>query len=319
MALREEVTLARVHAARDRLSPHLTVTPVVSLQVREETVHLKCENLHPIGSFKLRGAGNALLEAPPERIASGVVTASAGNMAQGVAWWARKLGVPCTAVVPDTAPDAKLIPFEALGGRVLRVPYQEWWVTLERRGHPDAQGYFVHPVADPAVVAGNGTLALELLEQVPDLHTVLVPFGGGGLSSGIGATFHAMGRKVRVIGCEVETAAPLRASLAAGRPMQVDRTPSWVDGIGGSGMLEEMWPLVREVVPEAAVSSLAEVAHAVRVLAGEARLVAEGAGAASLAPVLAGRVDPAGIVCVVSGGNINPEILASILTGGTPM
>lgn len=319
MALREGVTLARVHSARERLSPHLTVTPVVPLPVGEGTVHLKCENLHPIGSFKLRGAGNALLEAPPARIASGVVTASAGNMAQGVAWWARKLGVPCTAVVPDTAPDAKLIPFEALGGRVLRVPYQEWWVTLERRGHPDAQGYFVHPVADPAVVAGNGTLALELLEQVPDLHTVLVPFGGGGLSCGIGATLHAMGRKVRVIGCEVETAAPLRASLAAGCPMVVDRIPSWVDGIGGSGMLEEMWPLVREVVPEAAVSSLAEVAHAVRVLAGEARLVAEGAGAASLSAVLAGRVDPAGVVCVVSGGNINPEILASILTGGTPM
>lgn len=318
MPLREGVTLARVHAARERLSDHLRVTPVIPLPVRDGTVHLKCENLQPIGSFKLRGAGNALLEARPEHIAAGVVTASAGNMAQGVAWWARKLGVTCTAVVPDTAPDAKLIPFEGLGGRVLRVPYQEWWATLERRGHPDAQGYFVHPVADPAVVAGNGTLALELLEQVPDLHTVLVPFGGGGLAGGIGATLRAMGRKVRVIGCEVETAAPLQASLAVGRPMAVDRIPSWVDGIGGSGMLEEMWPLVREVVPEAAVSSLAEVAQAIRVLAGEARLVAEGAGAASLAPVLAGRVDPVGVVCVVSGGNINPGVLGTILAGGMP-
>lgn len=318
MQLREEVTLARVHAARERLSGHLMVTPVIPLPVRDGTVYLKCENLHPIGSFKLRGAGNALLEASPDEIASGVVTASAGNMAQGVAWWARKLGVSCTAVVPDTAPDAKLVPYAALGGRVLRVPYADWWRTLEQRGHPDAPGYFVHPVADPAVVSGNGTLALELLEQVPELHTVLVPFGGGGLAGGIGATFRALGRSVRVIGCEVETAAPLRASLAAGAPTAIDRTPSWVDGIGGSGMLQEMWPLVREVVPEAAVSSLAEVAHAIRVLAGEAHLVAEGAGAASLAPVLAGRVDPAGVVCVVSGGNINPDVLATILAGGVP-
>ncbi len=274
---------------------------------------LKCENLFPIGSFKLRGAGNALLMADPAELQQGVVTASAGNMAQGVAWWTRRLGLRCTAIVPDYAPAAKLGPFERMGGRVVRVPFDEWWQTLTDRGHPDVTGFFLHPVADSNVVAGNGTLGLELLDTLPDVDTVLVPFGGGGLASGIAV---ALDGKARVVGCEVETAAPLRASLEAKKPVSVEHQPSWVDGIGGGGLLPEMWPLVEARVPEALVSSLEEIGGAIRYLFARNQLVAEGAGAASLAPVLQRRVRGGQMVCIVSGGNIDPELFARILKGG---
>jgi threonine dehydratase len=292
-------------------------TPLVRLEVDAPSeILLKLECLQPIGSFKLRGAGNAIALAPAEALARGVWTASAGNMAQGVAWNARRLGISCTVVVPDHAPRAKLDPVERLGARILKVPFDRWWQILAERRYPGVEGLFVHPVADAAVIAGNGTIGLEILEDLPDVDAVLVPFGGGGLSCGIASAVRSLRPAARTFACEVATAAPLSASLAAGRPVSVDYVPSFVDGIGARGLLSEMWPIVRELLAGALVVSLEQAASAVRLLVSRAHVVAEGAGAVPVAAAL--ERDDLGrkIVCVVSGGNIDPEKLAAILAGG---
>ena len=315
----DEVTLADVRAARDRLAGLVVRTPLVRLDVPQAAgeLWLKLENLQPIGSFKLRGASNAMLLAGRERLAAGAYTASAGNMAQGVAWSARRFGVPCTVVVPDNAPRTKVDAIERLGGRVVKVPYERWWQTLVDHAYPGIDGVFVHPVSDAAVVAGNGTIGLEIVEDLPDVDTVLVPFGGGGLSSGIATAVRALRPNAKVYGCEVETATPLTAALAAGAPVRVERTPTFIDGIGGMGVLDEMWPLVSTLLTGALVSSVAEIADAVRIIAERARVVAEGAGAAALAAALRHRVEGK-VVCVVSGGNIDTARLATILQGEVP-
>jgi threonine dehydratase len=281
-------------------------------------IFLKLECLQPIGSFKLRGAGNAMALAPKESLARGVYTASAGNMAQGVAWNARRLGIPCTVVVPDHAPAAKLSAIERLGGRIVKVPMERWWQVLVEHHYPGLEGLFVHPVSDPAVIAGNGTIGLEILEDQPAVDAVLVPWGGGGLSCGIASALRPLAPAAKVFGCEVETAAPLGASLAAGRPVAVDYTPSFVDGIGARGLLPEMWPLTRQLIAGSLVSSLDEIAAALRLLVARTRVVAEGAGATSVAAALAGRAGSGKVVCVVSGGNIDAGVLATILGGATP-
>jgi threonine dehydratase len=315
----DQVTIDDIVAARARLAGFAVRTPLVRLDVPDAAgpIWLKLENLQPIGSFKLRGAGNAMLLAGRDRLARGVYTASAGNMAQGVAWNARRLGVPCTVVVPDNAPRTKLDAIERLGGRVLAVPYERWWQTMVEHSYPGIDGVFVHPVSDPAVVAGNGTIGLEIVDDLPDVETVLVPFGGGGLSCGIATAVRALRPNARVIGCEVATSTPLTAALAAGEPTRVTRTPSVVDGIGGMGVLAEMWPLVSTLLSGALVSSVEEIAAAVKLLIERARTVAEGAGAASLAAALRHRVG-GNVVCVVSGGNIDATKLATILSGGVP-
>ena len=315
----DQVTIADVRAARERLAGLAVRTPLVRLEVPGAAgeIWLKLENLQPIGSFKIRGAGNTMLLAGHERLAKGAYTASAGNMAQGVAWNARRLGIPCTVVVPENAPQTKIDAVERLGGRILRVPYERWWQTMVEHSYPGIEGVFVHPVSDPAVVAGNGTIGLEIVEDLPDVDTVLVPFGGGGLSCGIATAVRALKPNARVVGCEVATSTPLTAALAAGEPTRVVRTPSFVDGIGGMGVLSEMWPLVSALLSGALVASVEQVATAVRLLMERARVVAEGAGGASLAAALAHGVTGK-VVCVVSGGNIDASKLATILEGGVP-
>ncbi|RMH15885.1 MAG: pyridoxal-phosphate dependent enzyme, partial [Gemmatimonadetes bacterium] len=266
----ERPPLGAIREAAERLEGVALRTPVVALDddlaPEGARVFLKLENLQPIGSFKLRGAGNAMALAGPEALAEGVYTASAGNMAQGVAWNARRMGVPCRVVVPDTAPATKLEALRRLGGEALPRPFDDWWRVLVEHGDPSLPGLFIHPVADPAVIAGNGTIGLELLEQVPEVDTVLVPYGGGGLACGIAAAVQALKPGVRVLAVEVETAAPLTASLAAGRPVTVERRASFVDGIGGRGVLEPMWPLVRELIDGAVVVSVEAIVEAMRAL-----------------------------------------------------
>ena len=295
-------------------------TPLLRLPVDSPAeIFLKLETLQPIGSFKLRGAGNAMARAGAEKLSGGVYTASAGNMAQGVAWNARRLGVPCTVIVPEHAPQSKLAAIERLGGRIVKVPFERWWQVLVEHHYPGIEGLFIHPVADPAVIAGNGTIGLEILEDLPDADTVLVPFGGGGLSCGIACAVRSLRPSARVFACEVATAAPLSASLAAGRPVAVDYEPSFVDGIGGRSVLPEMWPLASSLLSGSIVVSLEEIAAAIALLAGRARVVAEGAGAASVAAALRPGGEFRGkVVCVVSGGNIDPEKLSVILRGEVP-
>jgi threonine dehydratase len=281
-------------------------------------IYLKLECLQPIGSFKIRGALNAMAEAPPGALEHGVVTASAGNMAQGVAWGARERGLPCTVVVPDTAPQTKLDAIARLGGRIMPVPFEDWWRAIETSRHPGAEGYFVHPVLDDGVMAGNGTIGLEILEDLPDVDAVLIPWGGGGLTCGIASALRQQKPGTRVVACEPETGAPLTASLPAREARAVDFRPSFVDGSGSRALLPKMWGLAQELVDDAVAVPLDATAAAVRLLAERARVVAEGAGALSLAAARAGHGGAGKVVCVVSGGNIDSARLIKILAGETP-
>ena len=309
--------LAAIEAARERIRGTAIRTPLVRLPVEDAPaeIYLKLENLQPINSFKIRGATNAVLLAPAAERAKGLVTASAGNMAQGVAWAARELGVPATIAVPEHAPEAKLAAIERLGGRVLKLPYDDWWNVIIT-GHVDGtEGLFVHPVQDPGVMAGNGTIGLEILEDLPDPDAVVIPYGGGGLTVGIATAIRALRPATKIITAEPATAAALAAALAAGHPADVDYRASFVDGSGSRRVLDSMWPLVAPLVDQALAIEVGEVAAAVRTLAERARVIAEGAGALAPAAALAGRAGTGKIVCVVSGGNINLSKLGEILNG----
>jgi threonine dehydratase len=238
-------------------------------------------------------------------------------MAQGVAWMAREEGVPATIVAPDHAPQTKLEAISRLGGRVITVPFDRWWQSMEEGAYPGVEGLFVHPVLDDAVMAGNGTIGLELVEDLEAIDTVLVPWGGGGLTTGIASALAALSPETRVLACEPETGAPLAASLAAGEPVAVDYTASFVDGAGSKMLLPAMWERARPLVAGSVTLTLDETAAAVRLLAERARVVAEGAGALSVAAALSGRAGGGRIVCIVSGGNIDASRLATILQGRT--
>jgi threonine dehydratase len=311
------IKLAEIEAARARIAGSVVRTPLVRLHVEDAPaeIYLKLENLQPINSFKIRGATNAVMLAPASERARGLVTASAGNMAQGVAWTARELGVPATIVVPDHAPEAKLAAIERLGGRVLKVPYDAWWDVIVTSHLDGLDGLFVHPVQDPAVMAGNGTIGLEILEDLPDPDAVVIPYGGGGLTTGIASAVKTLRPGTKIITAEPDTAAALAAALAAGRPADVDYRPSFVDGSGSRRVLDSMWPQVAPLVDDALAIPVAEVAAAVRTLAERVRVIAEGAGALAPAAALSGRAGTGKIVCVVSGGNINLGKLAEILAG----
>jgi threonine dehydratase len=307
-----DVSLADIRAARENLKDSVLRTPLVRLNTDAPDVFLKLENLQPIGSFKLRGAGNAIATATPEQLAGGVFTASAGNMAQGVAWHARRLGIPCTVIVPDHAPETKLAAITRLGAKYIKVPFNEWWQVLVTREFAGLDGFFIHSVSDPAVIAGNGTIGLEIIEDLPDVETVLVPYGGGGLSSGIALAMRELKPSVKVYACEVETSAAFAAALAHGGPTKIEYTPSFVDGIGSGSVLAEMWPLAQSLLAGSHVMSLAQVASAIRTLAERNRVIAEGAGACPVAAAIAGH-GKGKTVCIVSGGNIDLVKLTRIL------
>jgi threonine dehydratase len=317
----EPVSLGDVRAARDRISGAALRTPLIRLNLEDAPaeIYLKLENLQPIGSFKIRGAANALAVADPAEIARGVYTASAGNMAQGVAWNARRLGIPCTSVVPETAPEAKLAAIRRLGADYVKVPFDQWWQVMSDWGYePLADRVFIHPFLNPAVMAGNGTIALEIIEDLPDVDAAIVPFGGGGLSCSIASTIRALRPQASVFASEIETAAPLAASFAAGRRVEAAYSPSFVDGIGAKTLVADIWPLARSLLAGALVVTLRQTADAVRLLVERHKVIAEGAGATSVAAALTGGAGSGKVVCVVSGGNIDAAKLATILAGELP-
>ena len=282
-------------------------------------IWLKLENLQPIGAFKIRGAANAIRQARPEELAHGVVTPSAGNMAQGVAWAARELGIPATAVAPDSAPRAKLDAVERLGAEVVTVPYDRWWEVLTTGRWEESDAFFVHPVQDERVMAGNGTIGLELAEEIPDADAVLVPWGGGGLFTGIASALAQLRPETRVYAVQPATGAAVAAALEAGEPREADGfAPSFVDGAGAKVVLPAMWERARPLLAGSFTVTLEQTAAAVRLLAQRARVVAEGAGALALAAALSGEVPGRKLVCVVSGGNIDADRLAAILRGEVP-
>jgi len=306
------IPLDEIRRARERIGDDVLRTPLVRF---DERTWLKLENLQPIGSFKIRGALSAVRAASASELAGGVVTASAGNMAQGVAWAAREAGVRARIVAPETAPRAKLDAVERLGGEIIPVSREAWWQAMVDRGYEGVDGLFVHPVEDDAVMAGNGTIGLELVEDLDAFDTVVIPWGGGGLTTGIASAVKALRPGVRVVTAEPEPAAPFAASFAAGEPVEIDYKPSFVDGAGGPSLLPTMWDRAHALVDEAVAVPLDEVAEAMRLLAARAHVVAEGAGALALA-VARHRDDCC--VCIVSGGNVDAAILARVLVGETP-
>jgi threonine dehydratase len=310
------IAIEEIEAARVRIAGAAVRTPLVRLEVDGPAeIWCKLETIQPINSFKIRGAANCVRSADPALVARGLVTASAGNMAQGVAWIARELGVSATIAVPEHAPAAKLDAIARLGGKTLKVPYDAWWQALLDGRVEGVDGLFIHPVADPAVMAGNGTIGLEILEELPDVDAVAIPFGGGGLTTGIASAMRARSPHTRIYTVEPETGAGLVAARAAGEPVQIDYVPSWVDGSGSRGVLAEMWPRVAPLIDDALSVTLEQTAAAVRLLAQRLAIIAEGAGALATAAAQAGLCGGGRVVAVVSGGNIDPATFASILKG----
>jgi threonine dehydratase len=298
--------LVAAREARLKLAGIALRTPAIRLNCDSgNEIFLKLENLQPIGSFKIRGAANAMMSAPREHIARGVLTASAGNMAQGVAYCARLLGIPATVVTPETAPETKLRAVERLGGRIIKVPFEQWWQTFETRAFPGVDATFVHAFDDADVMAGNGTIGLELLEDLPDLDAIVIPWGGGGLACGIAGAAKALKPSIRVYAAESETGAPLTASLAAGKPVVVNYRPSFVDGIASKTVFPGMLDLAKQLLDGTIVVQLDQIASAIRLVAERARVIAEGAAGCAVAAALTGEAGPGKIAAIVSGGNID--------------
>jgi len=314
------IPIEEIKAAQQRLKGKIVRTPLVRLYHDEFAgeIYLKLENLQPIGSFKLRGAGNAMAIATKEMLKNGVYTASAGNMAQGVAWNAKAMNIPCTVVVPEHAPQTKLDAITRLGAEYIKRPFDEWWQVLVTRKFAGMKGLFVHPVSDLPVIAGNGTIGLELMEDLPDLDAVIVPYGGGGLISGIASAIRAFKPETKIYASETSTAAPLFQSLQAGGPQKINYIPSFVDGIGSGGLLAEMWPLVSSLVNASIVVSPEQIAKAIKLLIQRSHVIAEGAGGSSVAAALTGKAGFGKIVCVISGGNIDGEKITKIINDQVP-
>jgi len=318
------VSLQDIKDAQQRIKGKVNRIPLIRFYGNDlpGEIYLKLENLQPIGSFKIRGACNAMSVADRSLLKDGVYTASAGNMAQGVAWNARMMNIPCTVIVPDHAPQIKLDAITRLGAKFIKIPFNDWWQVLVTRkfvprdsSGEGLKGLFIHPVSDPAVIAGNGTVGLEILEDLPDADTVIVPYGGGGLISGIATAIKTIKPGVKVFASEVETAAPLAPSLAAGEPVKVEYIPSFVDGMGSAGLLAEMWPLVSKLVDDSIVLTLKQIADAIKLLMERSRVIAEGAAGSSFAAALTGKAGTGKTVCVISGGNIDAEKLIKVLSG----
>jgi threonine dehydratase len=314
------VSLKEINEAEHRIKGKVSRTPLLRFYPDNFSgeIYLKLENLQPIGSFKLRGACNAMNAVDKSLLQEGVYTASAGNMAQGVAWIARSMNIPCTVIVPDHAPQTKLDAITRLGAQYIKKPFADWWQVLVTRKAEGMKGFFVHPVSDLKVIAGNATVGMEILEDLPDVDAVIVPYGGGGLISGIASAIKTQKPGTKIFASEVETAAPLSASLAKGEPVKIEYTPSFVDGMGSAGLLPEMWELVSGLVDDSIVLSLQQIADAIKLLAERSRVIAEGAGGSSLAAALTGKAGTGKIVCVISGGNIDAAKLSKILEGKVP-
>ncbi|MDI7864615.1 pyridoxal-phosphate dependent enzyme [Rhizobiaceae bacterium n13] len=313
-------SLEDIAAARMRLVPHVPRTPLVRLDLGlpDRRIFLKLETLSPIGAFKLRPALNVVLSRDPSVLAKGVAVTSSGNMAYGIAWAARHAGIAMVAYMYRGAPQTKIDGVRMLGGEVRFVSAQTWWDYITEADRPDAPELLINPVTDQAVLAGNGSIGMEIVEDLPDVDVVLTPYGGGSMTTGVASAVKAVSKTVRVLAVEDESAAPVTAALAAGRIVTIEPRPSFIKSIGGPSLVPQLWPIARDLIDGAVAVSPGEVTDAMRLLFRKAKVVAEGAGAAALAAALA-RPDLTGnIVCVISGGNIDAEAYSTVLSGGIP-
>jgi threonine dehydratase len=311
------VSIDEIRAARERIKGVVTRTPLIRLRHGIDgapEIWLKLENLQPINAFKLRGAANAVALLPPGEREKGVWTISAGNAGQGVAFAAREAGVPCTVLVIETAPKTKIERMEALGARLVRAPFDACWQAMDDRAFPGIEGTFVHPFDDHDFIAGNATLGLEIVEDLPQVKTVITAIGGGGLITGVASAIRALAPHVRILGAEPETAAPGAKSFAAGTAQVfADWQASFVDGAGGKSIFPRMWERLKDIVDGSVVVTLDEVRQAMKLVASKTRVIAEGAGALGVAAALKQSEGP--VVAVVSGGNIDLAKFCELVNG----
>jgi threonine dehydratase len=301
----ESVGTAEIESARARLRGVIVRTPVV----RCEAVQLKLENLQPAGSFKLRPIANAMLTRPPGALSAGVHTFSSGNSALAMAWMAKRIGLAATAVVPDNAAESKLALLRALDARIVKQPFPQWWDAITSGKCAQFDSAYIDAVRDPAAFAANGTIALEILEDLPDLDAIFVPFGGGGLACGIANAVRSLRPAVKIVACELETAHPFKSARAAGGPVDTPCDTGFVSGVGFGSVLAEMWPVANRLIDDTLTVSLNEVVGAIRLLAEKNKVVAEGAGAIPVAAALSNRHRFGNVCAVVSGGNLDPALI----------
>ena len=314
------LSLDEIRSAQERIADFVLRTPLIPLEAggNQREIFLKLELLQPVGSFKLRGALNAIRLADADLLKQGVWTASTGNMAQAVAWVAHRMGIGCAVVVPSDTPEAKLAAVKRLNGRIVRIPKAEWFdLILGRSERKDMRGLFIHPVSNRDVMAGHGTMGLEILEELPQAAAAMIPFGGGGLTCGLASCLRALQPNIRIYACELEGSAPVAAALLAGQPVHIESAPAPRYSSGFSNaptVLPAMWPMVRDLVTDSARVTVAEMAAAIRLLARRHHVMAEGAAAAPVAAALKGEAGAGPVVCVVSGGHIDTDDLVKILT-----
>ena len=306
-----------IERARDRLRGVVVRTPTLRCADAPagKQVHLKLENLQPAGSFKLRPIANAMLSRPRDALRAGVHTFSSGNSSIAMAWMAKRMGIAATAVVPEGAAESKLQLLRALDARIVTQPFAEWWSAVTSGRCSEFASVYIDAVRDPAAFAGNGTIAAEILEEVPDVDAIFVPFGGGGLACGIANALRLSGSSVKVIACELDTAHPLQSAREAGSPVESPCDPGFVTGVGFGCVLAQMWPLANRLIDDVLTVSLSEVANAIKLLADANKVVAEGAGAIPVAAALANRHRFKNVCAVVSGGNLDVALFAKILRG----
>ena len=312
----QPISLSAIEAARKRIAGVIMRTPLVRLELGrgQPDIRLKLENLQPINAYKLRGAANAVAALSDDARKRGVWTISAGNAGQGVAYAARRAGVPCTVVAIETAPASKLERMRALGARLVLASYEVCWRALEERSYPGIEGTFIHPFDDDDFIAGHATMGLEILEDAPDVRSVIAAIGGGGLITGVASAIKAHKPDVKMWGAEPETAAPAALSFAAGSPQVFnDWEPSFVDGAGGKSVFPRMWQRMQPVVDGVIVVTLEQTRSAMRLMAEKTRIIAEGAGALALAAALTGKAGNGPVVAIVSGGNIDLEKFSELI------
>jgi threonine dehydratase len=320
----EPISINEILEAKKRIADTITRTPLVKLEVEEAPaeIYLKLENLQPTGSFKIRGASNAIKTANPEDLKNGVWTISSGNHGQAVAWNAKQHGLKCTIYAMSISSKTKIESMERMGAKINYIKpsknNEEAKASLYPSSYPDQEGYCIHPFMNRNVLMGQGTIGLEILKDLPDVDAVLMPFGGGGLSCGVATAIRALKPDTKLYGCESETASPLTAAFKAGKPVDVPFIPSFLSGIGLPYVLPEMWELSKELLDGGLVAGLNEIYDSVRLLASRSKVVVEGASAVTVASALAGRAGSGKIVCVVSGGNINQDVFVKILQGIKP-
>jgi threonine dehydratase len=315
------IRLDEIKQARERIAKTVVRTPLLRLELGPDfpDIRLKLENLQPINAYKLRGAANAVAMLSESERQRGVWTISAGNAGQGVAYAAKRAGVPCTVVVVDAAPESKIERMRALGARLIPVPYEVAWKALEERSFPGAEGTFVHPFDDDNFIAGHATMGLEILEDAPETAAVIASIGGGGLITGVGSALKALKPEIKVWGVEPETAAPAALSFAKGSPQVfANWKASFVDGAGGQSMFPRMWERMKPVVDGYIVVSLEETKKAMRLIAEKARIIAEGAGALPVAAALSRKAGDGPIVAIVSGGNIDLKKFSELIGDVSP-